>query len=137
MTDIPPVFSSTQYAAPAARRQPMTLTFTRLDDRIVPAAAILDLTSAGASSSAAGAIVRQVDADFLDTDNMDTFVRIQRPGSGGSEQGYNTDARPLQFDEKNSAQFTHSLTLGSVPLIEQNNVLYREFVLDINQKASA
>ena len=56
---------------------------------------------------------------------------------GGSEQGYNTDARPLQFDENKSPQFTRSLTLGEVPVVNVGGVEYREFLLDINQKSSA
>ena len=51
-----------------------------------------------------------------------------------SKQGYNTDGRPLQYDEKSSATFTHSLLLSNVPVVDLNGTLYREFLLDINQR---
>ena len=72
-----------------------------LDDRIVPA---IDLTTAGASAELDnGAIVQQTDAQPTGTGFIQSFVRIQGAASGGgSQEGYNTDGRPLQFDEKAS-----------------------------------
>jgi hypothetical protein len=59
-------------------------------------------------------------------------VRIQ---AKGTEQGYNTDARP--YDANNdagaTATFNHSIQLSDVPLVEINGVRYREFRLDINE----
>jgi hypothetical protein len=107
-----------------------------LDDRIVPA---IDLTTAGASEMLDnGAIVQQTDAQPTGTGYIQSFVRIQgeAPGGGGQE-GYNTDGRPLQFDEKASANFTRSLTLDDVPIVVVDGVAYREFLLDINQKTSS
>jgi hypothetical protein len=52
------------------------------------------------------------------------------------QQGYNSDHRPVQFDENTSPQFTRSLTLAGVPIVDIGGVQYREFLLDINQKAS-
>jgi hypothetical protein len=49
-------------------------------------------------------------------------------------QGYNTDYRPLQFDE--DASWTDSIPLSDVPYALYDGVLYREFQLDINQTAS-
>ena len=46
-------------------------------------------------------------------------------------------AGPLQFDENKSPQFTRSLTLDQVPIVNVNGVSYRQFLLDINQKASS
>ncbi len=63
------------------------------------------------------------------------FFRVQ---ADGSERGYNTDGRPLQFDEKTSKSFTHSALLAEVPLVNYTKYfpeadLFYEFQLDINQ----
>src|SRR4029077_18801416 len=60
--------------------------------------------------------------------NIDSFVRVQ---ASGTEQGYNTSFRPLQFNETTSATFTHDLALSAVPVVLINGVTYREFLLDI------
>ena len=67
------------------------------------------------------------------------FFRVQ---ADGSERGYNTDGRPLQFDEKTSKSFTHSALLVDVPLVNYTKYfpeadLFYEFQLDINQLASS
>src|SRR4051812_6529503 len=109
-----------------------------LDERLVPAS-MADLTTRGASAVVdGGAIVRQVDAQPTGTGFIHSFVRVQGAASGGgAEQGDNKDARPLQFDENKSPQFTRSLTLGDVPVVTVNGVNYREFLLDINQTSKA
>jgi len=113
------------------------LNLERLDERLVPSVTVLDLTTTGAVATApSGAIVEQIDPQPTGTGYVQAFLRIQGK-DGGVEQGYNTDGRPLQFDEKKSAEFTHSITLGDVPLVAVNNVYYREFFLGINQKASS
>ena len=111
------------------------LALEALSDRLVPA---VNLTARGAEALVGDAVVRQVDPQPTGTGYIRSFVRVQgaAPG-GGAEQGYNTDARPLQYDENKSPQFTRSLTLGKVPVVSVNGVNYREFLLDINQKASA
>jgi hypothetical protein len=50
--------------------------------------------------------------------------------------GYNSDYRKVQFDENTSPQFTRSLALADVPVVDIGGIDYREFLLDINQKAS-
>ncbi|MEJ2707437.1 MAG: hypothetical protein P8074_07475, partial [Anaerolineales bacterium] len=71
------------------------------------------------------------------TGNFDPFLRLGS-GSGPIEQGYNTDYRPLEFDE--DASWTTSQNLSEIPVIafEYNGTisLYRELQLDINQNAS-
>jgi hypothetical protein len=115
-----------------------TLTAEQLDDRTLPSATVLNLASHGAEITQSGFIARQVDAQPTGTGYINSFVRIQGAASGGgSEQGYNTTARPLEFDENKSPQFTRSLTLGQVPVVMVNGVAYREFLLDINQKSSS
>ncbi len=64
---------------------------------------------------------------------IDPFVRIHKKGI---EQGYNTDGRPLYYDENHSPQFTRSLLLSDVPAVDLrgDGTYYREFLLDINQQ---
>jgi hypothetical protein len=73
-----------------------------------------------------------VHAAATGTGVIDSFVRIN---GGAVEQGYNTDGRPVQFDENTSPQFTRSLLLSDVPIIylPGDPTPYREFLLDINQ----
>ncbi|HLE56743.1 MAG TPA: hypothetical protein VJB15_06650, partial [Rhodothermia bacterium] len=61
---------------------------------------------------------------------IDSFVRIQ---AKGSEQGYNTDYRPEQFDEGNTAIFNHSISVADVPVITYCDDQYWEFRLDLNE----
>lgn len=107
-----------------------------LDARIVPA--VLDLTTAGSEVTVpSGAIISQYDTPS--SDPLNTFVRLQQGllGSllGGTEQGYNTNARPLQFNENANSQLTRALQLGEVPIVYVDGVAYREFTLSINQSA--
>jgi hypothetical protein len=71
---------------------------------------------------------------------LESFVRIQGTGNQDFEQGYNTDGRPLQYDENSSATFTHSLLLTAVPIVNIPGGICaagcREFILDINQSDS-
>jgi hypothetical protein len=108
-----------------------------LEERLALSAATLDLTTRGSAGMINGAIFSQFDAQPTGTGVIDSFVRLQTPNAKATvEQGYNTDGRPLQFDENKSPQFTRSLTLGEVPLVNFGGVLYREFLLDINLKSS-
>ncbi len=115
-----------------------TLNLEHLNDRLVPAQ-LVDLTTVDAEAFVSdGAIVRQVDAQPTGTGHIHSFVRLQGAASGGgSEQGYNTSARPLQFDENKSPQFTRNVKLSQVPVVMENGTAYREFLLDVNQKSSA
>lgn len=110
-----------------------------LEDRVVPSAAVpdVDLSTRGAVGEANQALFRQYDAQPTGTGVINSFVRLQAKGATtAAHQGFNTDARPLQFDENKSPQFTRSLKLADVPEVNIGGVLYREFLLDINQKAS-
>jgi hypothetical protein len=68
---------------------------------------------------------------------IDSFVRINPGGSQDFEQGYNTDGRPLQYDENSSPTFTTGLALSDVPTVVIPGTICsggcREFILDINQ----
>jgi len=121
--------------SPARDRQRTRPRLEILEDRLVPSATpTVDLTTAGASGIINGAIFRQANFQPAGSGVINAFVRIQAHSST-VEQGYNTDARPLQFDEQSSPVFTRSLQLGNVPVAMVNNAAYREFVLDINQSA--
>lgn len=64
------------------------------------------------------------------TGYIDSFLRVQQKGT---EQGYNTDGRPVQFDEKTDPNFTRDLLTTDVPVVDG----YRQFFLDINEEANA
>jgi hypothetical protein len=109
---------------PAAR-----LRVESLEARDVPAAAVLDLTTAGANGAINDAIFQQSGP----VGTLQPFVRLQR---NGVEQGYNTDARPVQFDTDKNSAVTHSLLLQNVPLVTIGTTAYRQFVLDVNQRTN-
>jgi hypothetical protein len=86
---------------------------------------VLDLTTAGASGSINGALFEQA----AGSSTLNSFLRIQ---NNGQESGYNTDARPLQFDAIGNRTVTHALALTDVPVVQRNGVNYREFDLDVD-----
>jgi hypothetical protein len=127
------------YRRPPATPKPSgpRLRLDELEARDVPSATpTVDLTAHGSSGTVNGAIFSQYDARPTGTGVIDSFVRIQGPAKGGPQQGYNTDARPLAYDENKSPQFTRSLKVSDVPTVVIGGVAYKEFLLDINQKAS-
>ena len=90
-----------------------------------------NLYSAAASCSFNGANFYSVDPQPTGTGFIDSFVRIQQ---NGTEQGYNTSARPLQagMNDKSDLNFTRNLTVGEVPVVAGA----RQFFLDINEQAA-
>ena len=92
--------------------------------------ALIQINSVGASGTSGGAIFVQYTSQPAGSGNLQSFVRIQK---AGTEEGYNSDGRPVQFDEGNGATFNHSLQLSSVPLVNVAGIDYREFVLDSNE----
>ncbi len=92
---------------------------------------ILDLTTAGSSGHIGSAYFEQVDPQPTGTGYIRPFVRIST--NQPVVQGYNTDARPLEFDENSSPDFTRSLPLDDIPILYSNGTAYRGFLLDINQ----
>jgi hypothetical protein len=109
-----------------------------LSDRVVPSATVLDLTASGAVATAHnGAIVEQVGLSSTQAGQIAPFVRM-KSNDGGTVQGYNTDARPLQFDdEKTNKNDTHSISLGEVPVVTAAGENYLEFFLGVNQRNSS
>jgi hypothetical protein len=98
-------------------------------------AAVCDLTTAGSACSVQPGVdlFLQADPQPTGTGVIDSFVRIQ---DRGTEHGYNTDGRPVPFDEKTDPNFTRSLLLSEVPIVTISGVQYREFGLDINEQSS-
>ena len=101
--------------------------------------ATVDLTASGNYGLVDDAVfgASQVNAG---TGTFPAFLSIARTGT---EQGYNSDFRPVQFNETTNANHNHSLLLANVPLVEGGNVagtvegvLYREFLFDSNEGSS-
>lgn len=111
------------------------LSLESLDQRIVPA--VVNLSSVGASGSANGAIFQQRSAG-TDDDTAHTFLKIKESSLLGTlltaEEGYNTNARPLQLDTVGGSA-TRALKLSEVPVVTINGKEYREFLLTTNQLA--
>jgi hypothetical protein len=128
-----------QFLHPTGRRTPKRFAvrpaLEALEERAVPSATV-DLTTAGAKGTINGALFSQTDVQPTGCGVIHDFLRIQAHGSS-VEQGYNTDARPLQFDEKTDHTFTHAIQLSDVPVVLINGVAYREFLLGVNQSHSA
>src|SRR5262249_49626612 len=105
-----------------------------LEARDVPSATLVDLTTRGSSGEVNGVIFQQDDTQPTGSGVIHSFLRIQGAASKNvTQQGYNTDARPLEFDENKSPTFTHALQLGDVPVVFVNGGMYRVFLLDVNQ----
>src|SRR4051794_30738452 len=104
----------------------------------VPPATILDLTAAGSSGTiqvntgGPNAIFSTSIQQPTGTGVIQPFVRIQ---GNGTESGYNTDGT-IQFDTKDTNNWTHSITFADVAVVTINNVKYREFFLDINESGN-
>jgi hypothetical protein len=106
----------------------------RLEDRLAPA--VVDLTTPGASGIINSALFSQFTAVSSGSGLFSPFVRLST--SNPVEQGYNTDFRPVQFDESSNTSLTHALQLSSVPtVIAPGGLAYYEFPLSINQKSQA
>src|SRR5262249_14366694 len=107
----------------------------RIEDRTTPH--VVDLTSAGCSGTINGPLVVQSTRGAGGTGVAHAFVQMEQNNAIGAttEQGYNTNSRPVQFDEKNSPNFVFQL--GSVAEVNNGGTLYYQFLLDINQVNSS
>ncbi|AGA26774.1 PEP-CTERM sorting domain-containing protein [Singulisphaera acidiphila] len=111
--------------------------FLALTASSAPASTPIDLTTAGATFNlnaqlGGNFIVQQTNINSSGAGSIDPFVQLQAEGKSTSAEGYNTDARPVQFDANSSPQVTHSLLLSDVPVVNINGTNYRQFVLDVN-----
>lgn len=91
----------------------------------------IDLTTEGSTGTSQGALFYQDDPKPTGTGYIDPFVRIQMTGT---ERGYNTDARPVEFDTKDENQWTHSLLLNTLGAVTIGSTDYYKFSLDINEE---
>jgi len=101
------------------------------------AATIIDLTTAGANNftppgntAAIGGVfrVQQISPQSTGTGVIDPFLRIQQ---NNTEQGYNTDLA-VSLDAK-AGIWTHALHLNDIPKVTLDGVVYRQFLLDLNE----
>jgi|GEM_PF-912967 len=95
----------------------------------------LDFTPAGLQSGTINnAIFEEIDPSTpAGSGVISSFLRVEATGSETTEQGYNTDARPVQFDEKTDSVHTHTLLLSSLLPVTIGGVDYYQFMLDINE----
>jgi hypothetical protein len=127
----------TSWFAPkrVTRKAGSRLQLEQLESRWVPSGApAVDLSTPGALGSVNGAFFSQFSGQPTGSGVIQSFFRLH---ALGVEQGYNTDSRPVQFDENTTATFDHSLQLSSVPTVTVGGITYRVFMLDINQKQSS
>jgi hypothetical protein len=90
------------------------------------------LFTSAASCSFNGASYYVTDPQPTGTGYIDSFLRVQQ---NGTEQGYNTGARPLQsgIEDKTDPNFTRNLQTSQVPVVGGK----RQFFLDINEENSS
>ena len=89
----------------------------------------LYLYTSDASVTANGALFQSTNIQPTGTGVIDPFLTIQRTGT---EQGYNTEAKKYQFDEKRQ-NYTNALPLNSLQAVTINGIQYYQFLLDINE----
>ncbi len=123
-------FRPSRQPAPKGPTSSIRPALEALEDRCVPA--VVDLTTAGSPGAANGALFLQANPQPTGCGVIHDFLRIQ---ATGVEQGYNTSARPLQFDEKQSPVFTRDLQLSEAPDVAIDGVNYHAFLLGINQSS--
>lgn len=93
----------------------------------------IDLTKQGSSGNSGPGVFQEFAFQPTGTGVFDPFVRIQQTGT---ERGYNTDGRPVEFETKDQNQWTHSLALASLGVVTRDGVDYFMFRLDINEMAN-
>ncbi|MGH9361295.1 MAG: PEP-CTERM sorting domain-containing protein, partial [Thermoanaerobaculia bacterium] len=106
-------------------------------------AAIVDLTSDGASGTINGAIFMEFSPQPTGTGYIDPFVRIHNEGDSpqdptqGFESGYNTDGQ-IEFNTKEEGghNWTHSIKVSDLQVVNQGGTDYYVFMLDINEVSS-
>ena len=98
----------------------------------------IDLTTAGATGTQTAKIggsftVQQIDPQSTGTGVIDPFLRIH--DNGNNEEGYNTSLGGPMDDLVGI--WTHALQLSTIPVVNLNGTLYRQFLLDINENRGA
>src|SRR3954469_12660079 len=93
-----------------------------------------DLTHANSSVVINGATFATTDSQPTGSGVIHSFVRVSAANQG-IVQGYNTDGRPLEFDENKSATFTRHENLDDMKIVIKNGIPSYQFLLDINQRS--
>src|SRR5688572_15471804 len=92
------------------------LSLESLHDRVLPAT-LLPLFAAGSEVEQPGFIARQGHTQPAPNSQLDVFLAVDGDRDQ-AEQGYNTNARPLQFDEDPNLARTHAIQVGDVPVVD-------------------
>jgi len=114
----------------------MALSLSTLSNTVEASALDLSTTLSPAGTINEGLFSRTV-KHGQGSGNFESFVRVHKTGSPqdtSNQKGYNTDG-VLEFDSKPGI-FTHSLLVGSVPVVNINGTNYLEFLLDAGEPAS-
>jgi hypothetical protein len=114
-------------------RAAVALTLVTLGVPAARAVDVVDLSEPNATATVNGTVWTQSTVSAAGSGNINAFLRIQGPANGGPETGYNSDFRPVQFDEKADPTHTRSLLLSEVPTVVRDGVTYRQFLLDNNE----
>jgi hypothetical protein len=96
-------------------------------------ATMYDLTHAGSQVEVGNVVFETSDFRPAGTGVIRSFVRLQ---SAGTEQGYNTSARPVAFDELTDPNFTRDVQVKDLGVQAINGANYFQFSLDINENNS-
>lgn len=108
----------------------------------------IDLTADAAQEEHNGAIFTQGGLG-AGTGNFDPYLTLSPGGSSDTESGYNVCSEPVfgfdnseidcpdpEFDELTGGDRTHELLVSSIPVVEVDSTLYREFHLDSNDSGA-
>jgi uncharacterized repeat protein (TIGR01451 family) len=122
-------------------RPRVRLRLEELEDRTVPT--VLDLTgSLSQEGFINGALFRGGLTQPAGGGNIDSFLQVEQAGQTPTEQGYNTDFRPVGKNAtdpvltdiaSSNPVSCQSVAVNAPPIVTIGGVAYREFVLDINQ----
>ena len=95
-------------------------------------ATTIDLTLGG-SDTINSAIFQTGQVQPAGTGVLDSFVRLDDSKNSGVWEGHNTSGRSVANDELTDPNFTRDLLLTEVSQVSINDVIYREFLFDINE----
>src|SRR6185437_13060374 len=93
----------------------------------------VNLTTPGSSGTINSAVFLEDATQPAGVGVFQPFLRLQ---ASPTEQGLNTDATPVPYDDKSAANWTHSVRLSDVGVVSYQGAAYRAFGLDINQSDS-
>src|SRR5262245_52174649 len=95
-------------------------------------AAIVDLTTVGASGTINGAIYEQIDPSSTGTGTIGVFAQQSPQGNNTTSRAFNTTVNNV-LDNNSSDQHNHAIKLSDIPVVTRLGNPYRQFLLDINE----